>query len=60
MLAGSPVARHVIWVGDHQLSPVQVRTQNKWDVLHPPDDGSGLRGNLHLEIVTRDGRGGRM
>lgn len=57
VLARCPVARHVIGVGDHQLSSVEVRTQNKWDILHPPDDGSGLRGNLHLEILMMEAVG---
>lgn len=42
VLARRPVPGHVVRVGDHQLSAMQVSTQNKWDVLHPVDDGSGL------------------
>ena len=42
MLARSPVPGHVVRVGDHQLSTVEVSTENKWDVLHPVDDSSGL------------------
>lgn len=60
MLARRPVARHVVWVGDHQLSSVEVCTENKWDVLHPPDDGASLRGNLHLEILTWNDQSNRM
>lgn len=42
VLARRPVPRHVIRIGDHQLSTVEVRTENKGDVLHPVDDSSGL------------------
>ncbi len=42
VLARCPVPGHVIWVGDHQLSTMEVSTKNKWDVLHPVDDSSGL------------------
>lgn len=56
VLARSPVTRHVKRVGDHQFSSMEVCTQNKRDILHPPDYGSGLRGNLHLEIWMRRSR----
>lgn len=52
VLARRPVARHVVRVGDHQLPSVQVRTEDKWDVLHPPDDSASLRGNLRVESRT--------
>lgn len=42
VLARRPVPRHVVRIGDHQLAAVEVRTQNKRDVLHPVDYGSGL------------------
>lgn len=42
VLARCPVAGHVIRVGDHQLSTMEVSTKNKWDVLHPVDDSAGL------------------
>lgn len=59
MLAGCPVARHVVRIGDHQLSSVEVCTEDEWDVLHPPDDSSCLRGNLSLGIWTWNGGGNR-
>lgn len=42
VLTRSPVPGHVVRVGDHQLSTVEVGAENKWDVLHPVDDSSGL------------------
>lgn len=49
VLTRRPVPRHVVGVGDHQLSAVEVCAENKRDVLHPVDDGSGLGGHLQNE-----------
>lgn len=49
VLTRRPVPRHVVGVGDHQLSTVEVRAKNKRDVLHPVDDGSRLGGHLQNE-----------
>lgn len=42
VLARGPVPGHVIRVGDHQLSAMEVSAKDKWDVVHPVDDGAGL------------------
>lgn len=49
VLTRLPVPRHVVGVGDHQLSAVEVRAENKRDVLHPVDNGSGLGRHLQNE-----------
>lgn len=53
VLARCPVPGHVIRVGDHQFSTVEVSTQNKWDVLHPVDDRPGLWRHL-MESQSED------
>lgn len=42
VLLRSPVLGHVVRVGHHQLPTVQVRTQDKRDVLHPVDHRPGF------------------
>lgn len=49
VLTRRPVPRHVVGIGDHQLSTVEVCAENKWDVLHPVDNGSGLGRHLQNE-----------
>lgn len=49
VLTRRPVPRHVVGVGDHQLSAVEVCAENKRDVLHPVDNGSGLGRYLQNE-----------
>lgn len=57
VLARRPVPRHVVGVGDHQLAAVQVGAQHKRDVLHPVDDGAGLRRHLGDETAEGSGTG---
>lgn len=46
VLVGGPVPGHVKWVGDHQLSAMQVGTQYKRDGLHPVYHCARFRGDL--------------
>lgn len=49
VLTRRPIPGHVVGVGDHQLSAVEVCTENKRDVVHPVDNGSGLDRHLQNE-----------
>lgn len=46
VLTWSPVTGHIVRVGDHQLSSVQVGTEDEGDILHPVNDGTSLRRHL--------------
>lgn len=54
VLLRGPVPGAVEGVRDHQLPPVEVRTEDEGNVLHPADDGTSLRCNLRgrENIVT--------
>lgn len=49
VLFRGPVFGHVKRVGDHQLSSMQVSTENKWYSLHPADDGSCFWSHLQYK-----------
>lgn len=53
VLLGGPITGAVERIGDDQFPSVEVCAEDKRDVLHPADDGAGLRS--HLGAGSRSG-----